>query len=103
MGVGENRDQERKLKRERDYQERIVVFRAVSLRMLGLVGSGHMMNIAYFYQQSKKKQQSQKHVTGAWGAAIEESCNGLVKPTILLSSRSVGNGQIMKLIIEQLS
>lgn len=58
MGVGENRDQERELKRERDYQERIVVFRAVSLGMLGLVESGHMMNTAYFYQQSKKKKNS---------------------------------------------
>lgn len=70
----------------------------MSLRMLGLVGSGHMMNTTYFYQQSKKKQQSQKHVTGAWRAAIEESYNGF-------TSRSVVNSQIiiMKLIIEQLS
>lgn len=108
MGVGENRDQERELKRERDYQERIVVFRAVSLGMLGLVESGHMMNTAYFYQQSKKKKKkTAEPKTCHWslGVAIEENCNGLVKPTIVLSSGSVGNGQIMvmKLIIEQLS
>lgn len=72
--------------------------------MLGLVGSSHMMNTAYFYQQSKKTAEP-KTCHWSLGVATEESCSGLVKATLLLSSWSAVNGQIMamKLTIEQLS
>lgn len=79
-GVGENRDQERELKRERDYQGRIVVFRAVSLGMLGLVGSGHMMNTEYFYQQSKKTSRAKNMSLELGGRLQRKAAMDLLSP-----------------------
>lgn len=82
------------IKRRGDYQERIVVFRAVSLGMLGLVGSSHMVNTSIFYQQSEIPAEPKTYHWGL-GAAIKERCNGLVKLTLLFPFWSMVNAKII--------